>query len=251
MIISIVVFIYALVIGSFLNVCIYRIPNQKSIVFPASHCGHCGNTLKAKDLIPILSWVFLRGKCCYCGSPVSVRYALVELLTAIMVTGTYSFLGLSFNFFVASFLICMGIVITFIDLDHMIIPDQLNLLLAVGGVLYILVNGIQRGGFSFEPIMASLIGGSFLLLIAFLGAMGGGDIKYAAAMGLYMNPGQMVIGLYLSFIVGGIVALTLLLLGKVKRKMEIPFGPYLVLGITSSFIFGESIWQYYLSLVSF
>lgn len=251
MIISIFVFIYGLLIGSFLNVCIYRMPEGRSIVRPGSQCGSCGVFLKPIDLIPVLSWAFNGGKCRTCGEKVSAQYAAVELLTASLTLLVYSHLGLNITFLAACILLWSGIAITFIDLKHLIIPDEINIFLAGSGVLYYTYQCFIQGHFLMEPLLASFIGGGVLFVIAMVGAMGGGDIKYMAAAGLFLTPVTMGIALYIGFIVGGLVALVLVIAGKYKRKMEIPFGPYLVLGTVISFIYGHQLIESYMKWMQF
>lgn len=251
MIISIIIFIYGLLIGSFLNVCIYRIPVGKSIVRPGSQCGSCGTFLKPIDLIPVLSWVFNRGRCRTCGAQVSAQYAVVEILTGVLTLIPYWVLGFSFELAIAYLLLWTGIVITFIDLEHLIIPDEINLFLAVCGGIYYIYQTILQGHFLVEPLLASLIGAGLLFIIAMIGAMGGGDIKYMAAVGLFLTPITMGIAIYISFILGGMIALILVIIGKYKRKMEIPFGPYLVIGTFVSFVYGNELIQAYIQWMQF
>ncbi|NTW72382.1 MAG: prepilin peptidase, partial [Eubacteriaceae bacterium] len=129
--IAIIILIYGLVIGSFLNVVIYRLPNEQSIISPPSHCGSCNTRLRPIDLIPVFSWIFLKGQCRYCGEKISARYALVELLTGTLFLLTYIYTGLSWVLLVNLILVSVLVAMTFIDYDHQIIPDEFHIFLII------------------------------------------------------------------------------------------------------------------------
>lgn len=246
---SILIFIYGLLIGSFLNVCIYRIPEGKSIVFPGSSCGSCHTRLGARDLIPVLSWLMTRGTCRYCGEKVSIQYPLVEIATGVLTVLIYQYTGLGLNFIWACFLLWSGIVVALIDWRHELIPDRLNMVIGIGGLLHYMVQIGQTQSFMVWPLLGALLGGGFLLLLAFVSTMGGGDIKYMAAAGLFLGPGLTILALYIGFILGGLVALILLLSKKVKRGMHIPFGPYLAIGVVIAYVYGHLLLNTYFSWI--
>ena len=181
--------IVGLVIGSFLNVCIYRIPRGESIASPPSHCGSCGTHLKPLDLVPVLSYLFLGGRCRYCHSRISVRYPLVELLTAGLLTGLYLHTGFGWLFGFYGTLFIVLIAVGFIDLDRQIIPDSL----VIAGALAGIGMNIAGAGIGFvEGLLGALAGGGTLLLIALIAlyafkkeGMGGGDIKLMAMAGAF------------------------------------------------------------------
>lgn len=257
----VVVFITGSVIGSFLNVVIYRWPRAESIVAPPSHCGSCGARLCVPDLIPILSYVFLRGRCRHCGHCYSPRYALVELITGLMAVGALREFGPSVSA-VGAFVVCCSLLLAFfIDLDHMIIPDELVWIIAVIGVgtnAWALAQvGVASGdgttfalGFT-QPVGGSvrtlwlpsslvglaLGGGAFWFISSaferLMGkpVMGFGDVKLAAAMGALLGPGYGFVAWFLiSIVIGAVVSVVLLGLRIRRRGDYIPFGPMLAFG---------------------
>ena len=247
---GILIFIFFIFIGSFLNVCIYRIPREESIVFPGSHCPTCGNTLGPYELIPVLSWVFLRGRCSTCRVSISPRYPLVELLTGLLATLVYQRFGLSVSFLFFIYLTLLLVVMTFIDLDHQIIPDGLTLLVAAGGLCYlayglIIDNGISIG----EAALGIVIGGGFFLVVAIIskGGMGGGDIKLMATLGIWFGWRWILMVMFLSVLIGGVAAIILLLMSLKGRKETIPFGPFIAVGAYVTALYGNSLWFWYAS----
>lgn len=238
----IILFLYGLVFGSFFNVVIYRVPLGKSIVKPPSSCGVCGHKLGVLELIPLLSWIIQRARCKKCGSGISIRYPIVEVLTGLLFIFVYSKVGFRIELLRGLFLTSMFIIISFIDLDHHIIPDGLNLMLALTGFIYLIVLRpfpIMHGVFGF------LVGGGVLFIIALVGPMGGGDIKFMAAMGLWMGIGYTLMVLLLSFIIGGIISGLLLITKRVDRKTPIPFGPFLCIASFIVMIYGKNIFLWY------
>lgn len=248
---TVLIFTFAIMIGSFLNVCIYRIPSKESIVFPGSKCGSCQTQLRPRDLIPVLSWVLAKGKCRYCGEKVSIQYPVIELATAILTVAAYKQLGLSSAFFWSCFLLWTGIVISAIDLKHKIIPDRLSLLTAIGGLLYWIILSYSSGKIELAPLLGALIGGGFLLLLALFSSMGGGDVKYMAGASLFLTPGLTVFSLYVAFISGGLISLFLMISGRAKKGKHIPFGPFLVFGIVTAYIYGNDFIRLYLNWIEF
>lgn len=247
---TLLIFLTFTFIGSFLNVCIYRIPREESIVFPGSHCPECGTTLKPYDLIPVISWIMLRGKCRSCGTAISPRYPAVELLTALLVTLVFIQYGLTIHFILFSLLTLLLVVLTFIDLDHQIIPDGVNLLAAAGGVVKIAFGLISGNGLTIgQAALGVLIGGGFFLVIAIVsnGGMGGGDIKLMAALGLWFGWQGILLVMFLSFMIGGIVSVGLLIARKAGRKQMVPFGPFIAVGAYVTAVFGNEIITWYFS----
>lgn len=245
---TLLIFILFTFIGSFLNVCIYRIPREESIVFPGSHCPECGTTIKPYDLIPVISWIILRGKCRSCGTAISFRYPAVELLTGAMVALVYMQLGLTIHFILVSFLTLLLIVLTFIDLDHQIIPDGVNLIIAVGGLIYFAFGRFSGNGLTIgQAALGVLIGGGFFLVIAIVsnGGMGGGDIKLMAALGFWFGWQGILLVMFLSFIIGGIVSVGLLIARKAGRKQMVPFGPFIAVSAYLTAVFGNQIITWY------
>lgn len=240
----ILVFIFGLIIGSFLNVCIYRIPMGQTVVTTPSHCYACGTSLKPLDLFPVLSYLFLRGRCRYCGAKISFRYPLVELLTAVLFVVAIYYQGFTWSGLATMVFSAMLVVVTFIDLDHQIIPDGV---LLVGGILGLPLIYLQ----SIEHLKWGVLGffaaGLLLLIIAVLskGGMGGGDIKLAAVMGLYLGLKSVAVALMLAFLLGGLIGVLLLLTGIKGRKDPVPFGPFLAIGAILASFYGEKIILWY------
>lgn len=243
------IFILGLTIGSFLNVCIYRIPEGESIISPPSSCGSCGTRLKPVELIPVLSWLFLGGKCRYCGESIATRYPLVELLTGSLFAVTYWRIGLDWTLIPYGILIATLITITFIDLDHQIIPNTINLF----ALIVFLGSNLTLGYIDWkEALIGSLVGGGFLFLLVVLSrgaAMGMGDVKLMAVLGLFLGWRSALLTLFLSFILGGLFGVLLLLLKRKGRKDAIPFGPWIALAATVSILYGNEILTWYIQFL--
>lgn len=233
-----------LMVGSFLNVCVYRLPREESVVFPPSHCMACGNRLAWRDLIPVVSYLLLRGKCRYCGSVFSRRYLLVELLTAGLFVVCVLLFGWSLALAKALVLTSFLIVISFIDLDHQLILDNTVIWLAGAGVacnLLLIDTGIL------DMLLGALLGGGLLLLIAVVskGGMGGGDIKFAAALGLWFGWKMILLILLLSFVFGGVGGALAMALRLKSRKDFIPFGPFIALAAFLALLYGPEMLAWY------
>jgi leader peptidase (prepilin peptidase)/N-methyltransferase len=260
MILYIFIFIFGALIGSFLNVCIYRIPQGLSIIRPSSRCPACGTPIKVYDNIPILSYMLLLGKCRTCGAKLSVRYPLVEFLNAALYVFLFYRFGpgspwvlFSYALFVSSF-----IVIFFIDLDHQIIPDGITLpgiLLAVVLGSTVLPDPFSRSellGFK-TSIIGFLAGGGSFYLIAIAGksvlkkdAMGGGDIKMMAMVGGLLGWKGVLLTTFCGSLFGSIIGVSLILVKGREWGSRIPFGPYLVTGALISLFWGQDIFMWYL-----
>lgn len=239
-------FILGLLIGSFLNVCIYRIPRNEGIIYNTSHCTNCGHRLGALDLIPILSYFFLKGKCRYCETGIKIRYPMVELLTGLIFLLIYFKIG--YNIYLIKYLTIFSIiiVITFIDIDIQIIPDKLVILLLLWSVVW----QIFQSEISWlQALGGAILGGGPLLLAAVVskGGMGGGDIKLMFAAGFFLGIPFTALALFISFLAGSIIGITLISLGIKTRKDPIPFGPFLAIGILISVFWGARIIEAYLS----
>lgn len=257
----IMVFILGLMIGSFLNVCIYRIPEGQSIVAPPSRCPSCNTRLAAVDLVPVLSYVFLRGKCRHCEAKISARYPLIELLTAFTFAVVFFKYGMSIETVALIFLFSILIAVFFIDLDHKIIPDELVITGLAGGVALIIYNlfypvSIYAGDRSWwNPVVGMFTGSGILFLVALLGmliyktdeAMGMGDVKIFAPIGIFLGWKLTLIALMLSIFMGGITGVILIALDSKRRKDTIPFGPFIVLGTFAAAMWGWDILNWYLS----
>jgi leader peptidase (prepilin peptidase)/N-methyltransferase len=247
MVLSVYFFILGLLIGSFLNVVIYRIPEKQSIVKPPSHCPHCNTRLKIIDLIPVLSFLSTKGKCRYCGTKISWQYPFVELLTAFFFLGAYLKFGLSFELVIMLILLSALIVISFIDYKYMIIPNVIT----YSGIIIGLLSAIF---FDYISIFSSLLGivipALILLVIAliFKGGMGMGDVKLASMLGAFLGTTYTLAGIFIGSLLGSIIGLSLMGLGVMERKDRIPFGPFICFGAIIMIFFGEFLIDWYVSL---
>lgn len=252
---TILLFIIGLIFGSFFNVCIFLIPNNQSIANPPSHCYYCNNRLKLLDLVPILSWLFLKGKCRYCGQKISPRYALVELLTGILFVLVYKVYGLNIETLYYLALISLLVIITFIDMDHFIIPDSLIISgLVFASLFNLTVKGIELK----DSILGAVIcGGGMLLLINLIGlivkkqVMGGGDIKLLFMIGLFLGIKGGLLTILISIYVGAIYGIGIIIYSIIKKQdysSMIPYGPFISVGTLITVLCGTNIINWYLSL---
>lgn len=263
-----VVFLFGACWGSFLNVCIYRIPAELSVVKPRSHCPKCLTTLAWKDNIPIFGWLFLGGKCRYCKTAIAARYPSVELLTAVLFTWIwlrYPLMaegGLDFRF-AAYWLLAFGLILgSFVDFDEMWLPDRCTIGgMIVGPILAFLIPALFGTGSHVEAFIRSLIGLAFgfgiLWLVAFFGklilkkdAMGFGDVKLMGALGAFLGFESVVFIIFVSSLLGSIVGVSLILLGQREWQSRIPFGPYIALAALIWVLGGYVWWDAYAAWMS-
>jgi leader peptidase (prepilin peptidase)/N-methyltransferase len=242
---TIIFLIYGLFIGSFLNVCIFRIPEGISIAYPPSSCGNCGHKLSYLDMIPVVNYLRTKGRCRYCGAPYSMQYPLIEMLNGIL----YFLLALKYGVTLQSVFYCIIIslllVISIIDLKHKIIPDGLNIFGMIIGIILILID--HR--IFFDKMIGLGIGFGIFLAIAILtSAMGGGDIKLMAVLGLIFGRKGVLFVTLLSFVLGAIISVVLLTLKIKGRKDEIPYGPFISLAALTYIFFGTEMIDWYMSL---
>lgn len=236
-----------LVIGSFLNVVIYRAPRRQSIVRPGSHCPACNAPISWHDNVPVVSWILLRGNCRHCRESISVRYPLVESLTAVLFVLAALVVGLQARLLLAWAFIAVLIVLAFIDLDHLIIPDRI--VLPAAGVGLAAAVALDPGRW-WHYVVAGLGAGGFLLIVALLsgGGMGMGDVKLSLLLGFVLGV-EVIVAMFAAFLLGGIVGIALLALGKRSRKDRIPFGPFLGAGGIIGLFVGTPLMEWYWSLV--
>lgn len=244
-------FIFGTLIGSFLNVVVYRLPREESLSFPPSHCPTCSKRLQFYDLIPIISYLGLRGKCRSCGNRISIQYPIVEAITGLLFLMTVYTFGLRLETIQYIVIIGMLIPIFLIDYEHYIIPDGLNMgifAVAVSVVLIQILTGEKQWNEFLYHIFGMLIGGGFFLFIAVVtdGAMGGGDIKIMAALGFLFGVKSTLLLMFFSFVIGGILSVILLVLKIKKRKDPIPFGPFICLSALITIFWGNQILEWYL-----
>ncbi len=243
------IFMFGAIVGSFLNVCIYRMPLGQSIVSPGSRCMSCNKNVRWYDNIPILSWLFLRGRCRFCGASFSIRYPFVELLTALLAVALFLKFGLTLQLAVM-FIFCAAlVVVTFIDFDHQIIPDEISLPgIVVGFVLSFFMPDI-----TWLSSLLGIIAGWGILAAVFYGylwltgreGMGGGDLKLLAMMGAFLGVKSIPFIIFASSLVGSILGVSIMLLQRKGRHLAIPFGPYLALGAVLYIFFGPRLIDWY------
>lgn len=246
----ILIFTLGIVIGSFLNVCIYRIPMEESIAFPPSHCTSCKHNLKAIDLIPILSYIFLRGRCRYCSEKVSIRYPLIEGLNGILYLIVYLKFGLTLIALKYCILVSLLIVIGMIDYDTQFVFTSTTIFGGIIGIIFILMQATVYKSGTLDLVLGGLIGFVIIGLIVFLTkGMGEGDIEIATVCGLFLGVKGILLGLFLAIIFGGIAGMIILLLKLKKAKEKIAFGPYIAIGNLISMMFGIEILRFYWQLL--
>lgn len=241
-------FIIGLFIGSFFNVCIYRIPRGESIAFPPSHCPSCGLRIKPYDLVPVISYVFLRGRCRSCGERISLEYPAVEMLTGLIYMLLYLKYGFNIDLLKYMVLFSLLIIVSIIDLKHSIIPFKLMIAGYLAGIIFAAIGYILNGDI-LTYIFGFLIGGGVILIIVLIsGGMGGGDIQLMSVIGLFLGFKLSILSLLLSFIIGACAGLTLILLKKKNYRDYIPFGPWLSLAACISIFIGDMLISWYISL---
>ncbi|PID28005.1 MAG: prepilin peptidase [Candidatus Cloacimonadota bacterium] len=243
--------LFGLIFGSFFNVCVHRIPEGKSVIFPPSHCPHCKKTIKPYHNIPVLSWIFLGGSCAYCQKKIHWHYILIEILTPLIFILLYLKFHSEFNFLYGKYLIfaSIGLIIFFIDMFYRIIPDELSLSLVLIGII------ASFSSFNDITLSDSLIGGavgfSIFYGISYLYfkakgkvGMGGGDIKYIAAVGTFLGAKGVLFTVFFS----SLIALLTVLPFKSLREGKFAFGPFLVTASLLFVFFGNYLINLYLSL---
>lgn len=262
MISKIITFIFGSIVGSFLNVCVYRMPLGKSIVWPGSHCPKCEKRIPWYDNIPFISYLLLGGKCRWCKQRISLRYPLIELLTAVIFLIFFNRYGLSYDFVFYTLFACGLIIATFVDIQHRIIPDEISL----GGIIVGFILSAIRG-FSLKPLALSLkpmlnsflgiiIGGGIIYLTGLVfdlvyfkllkkppiqgetESMGGGDVKLLAAIGAFLGWQKALMTFFLAPFFGVIIGIINLL---VKKDHTIPYGPFLAIASLVSLFWFDKI----------
>ena len=257
MILNILIFIFGLSIGSFLNCVVYRLEKNQSFLKGRSYCPKCKHNLNWKDLIPVFSFLFFKGKCKYCHKSISIQYPMVEILTGLVFLLIFNFsrqggippsgtmFNLLFLLIVSSFLITIFIY----DLKHYIIPDKV----LFPAILITLVFNFSRQG-GIPPsgtILSALIASGFFLIIFLISQghwMGFGDVKLAFFMGLFLGYPNILVALFLAFFLGAIIGVGLIIFGNKKLKSEVPFGPFLITGTFLALLWGQEIMNWYIRL---
>lgn len=259
MIFPITVFIFGTGIGSFLNVCIGRIPDEESVISPPSHCPKCKASIAFYDNFPLLSYLWLRGKCRACHERISPRYFIVELLTGLVALALYLRFGLSYTFVVSFVFAAALIVISFIDLDVRIVPDVISLPGIIVGLVFSVVGYfVFTDAFEVIPnplssLTGILVGGGFLLATAWIyekvtgvDGMGGGDIKLLAMIGAFLGWPSIPVTLFVASVLGSVIGVGLMLATGAGRRLALPFAPFLCSGALIYLFYGEALIRFYL-----
>ena len=245
--------VLGLLVGSFLNVVIYRVPRDESIVTPRSHCPNCDTELANRDNVPVVSWLVLRGKCRTCGNPISVRYPLVELLTGVLFALVAARIG--FHAALPAFLVLTAalVALSMIDLDTFLLPKKIVYAAFGAGAGLLLVAGLVDGD---TRGMAEAAGGAVIAWVVFRvinfvspKGMGYGDVRLAGLVGLYLGWIELPLvglGLFLAFLFASVIGVGLIVTKLRTRKDRVPFGPFLALGAVTAILVGEPILRIYL-----
>lgn len=244
------VFIFGIVIGSFLNVCIYRVPRGKSVAFPGSFCPSCEEPIRWYDNIPLISFVVLAAKCRSCGSKIPVKYFLVELSSAVIALILFSLLGLTPAFFIYTLFSLALLTVSVIDMERREIPDVISLPGIVMGILLVTLFRLRGDLVSslIDSLLGVLVGGGSMFLLGYLGelvfkkdALGGGDIKLMGMIGAFLGWKLVLLTFFIAPMFGSVSSV--IMLAKNKRE-PIAYGPYLAAGAFVSLLFGEAILKY-------
>ena len=261
--------IFGLIIGSFLNACIYRIPLKKSLIHPPSSCPQCGKPIRFYDNIPVLSYLFLLGKCRACHAPIPIRYPIVELIVGLLSLALFMRYGLSPMYFFSFLFVAALVTISFIDLQHKIIPDVISLPGILLGVIVSIIPFSQVSWLGaivstrpfsdvswLDSLIGAIGGGGFLFLVAVIferitgkEGMGGGDVKLLAMIGAWMGWRSLPLSILLASLSGIIIGGGALFLSGKGYRVRIPFGPFLSLGALIYFFYGTELVTWYLGIL--
>jgi leader peptidase (prepilin peptidase) / N-methyltransferase len=243
-------------VGSFLNVVVWRVPRGESVAHPPSACPSCGHSIRPRDNVPVLSWLLLRGRCRDCGTRISARYPLVELATAVLFGLTAWRLGLVWELPAYLYLAAIAVALTLIDLDVRRLPNAIVLPSYVVGAALLLLPAVAAG--EWDAYLRALLGALalfalyFALAFAYPAGMGFGDVKLAGVLGLYLGWlgwGELAVGAFLGFLLGGAWGVALLVARRASRKSAIPFGPFMLGGALVAVFVGGSVSQAYVNLL--
>ena len=244
-----VIFIFGLIIGSFCNVVIYRLPRGKSIITPGSRCRSCTAPIHPWNNIPVLSYLLLRGSCRACKEPISLRYPSVELVFGVLYVLLWFKFEFSIPFAVYAALTSTLLTVALIDYDHKIIP---NIITLPGMIIGLGLSAWALPITLVDSLLGLLLGGGLFYLIAFLtkGGMGGGDIKLIAMIGSFLGWPGALFTIFSGALLGSLVGIALMLLGRKGRKDKVPFGPFLSCGAILFILSGQDLIKWYLNLLS-
>jgi len=243
----VVAVLFGLIVGSFLNVCIYRLPRHESIAFPASHCPTCGAHIRPWDNVPVLAWLWLRGRCRDCHAPISWRYPLVEAVNGAAYGAIAVRYGLSWQAVAVAAFVSALLVVTLIDLDYQIIPDRISL----PGIPLAWLAAVGLGSLTWvDATLGALLPAGLFLAVFFLsrGGMGLGDVKLVAMIGAFLGWQLALLTILAAAISGSLVGVAMMVFQGKGRKTAVPFGPFLSLGAVVSLAWGPQILRWYLTL---
>ena len=240
--------IYGLVVGSFLNVVIWRVPRHESIVKPRSHCPNCDTLIATRDNIPVVSWVLLRGKCRECGQPISAQYPIVELLTGVL----FAAVGARYahSWALPAFLVLTAglIAISVIDLEHFIIPNRIVYPMGITSVVLLAFAALLEHDWTAygRAWLGALAAFAFFFVLHLIapGGMGFGDVRLSFVLGLFLGWlgwAEVLGGLFAGFLYGAVIGLVMIVIGRRGRRQHIPFGPFLAAGTMTFVLFGEQL----------
>lgn len=247
--------VLGLVFGSFGTVAAYRIPKRQSLATPArSYCPNCNATITVLENVPVLSYLVLRGKCRHCGVRISARYPLTELVTAVLFAFSAWKFGLSGELFVFSAFLWTLVVLSVIDLEHRLLPNRVvyPLFLVGWAALAVTAFASSEPELLYHALLGMVVFGGFFFLIAFFfpSGMGGGDVKLAFVLGTFLGyaegVGVVLMGMFLAFLLGGVVGILIMALRGGDRKTMVPFGPFLALGTAIAIFWGQGLIDAYL-----
>ncbi len=239
--------LFGLVVGSFLNVVIHRVPQRESVVWPASHCPHCGEPIRPGDNVPLVSYVLLRGRCRNCKEPISARYPAVEATTGLLFGAAAYEFGASLALLPALVLVSALISLAVIDLEHRLLPNVIVGPAALAGlVLSILAD---PAGWWMYPLSAVAVAGFlFGLVLIYPSGMGMGDVKMGGMLGAFLGP-YAALAVFLGALLGAVSGGLLMAAGKVQRRSALPFGLFMALGGVISLFVGPQLWELYMNLM--
>ena len=244
-------------IGSFLNVVVWRVPRGESVVSPPSACPRCGHEIRARDNVPVMSWLLLRGRCRDCAAPISPRYPVVEAATAVLFALVALRIGWAPELPAYLYLAAIGLALALIDLDTHRLPDPI--VLPAYPVLAVALGAASWVTGDWGALLRAAIGGAalwavyFLLMIVKQGGMGFGDVKLAGVLGAgmaWLGWGALIVGGFAAFLLGGLYGIALIIAGRGGRSTRVPFGPWMVLGTAIGIAAGQQLWTGYLDLVA-
>lgn len=237
------VFALGLIIGSFINVCALRYDTKEDAIHGRSHCPQCNHTLRYYDLIPLFSWIFLKGKCRYCKAKISIRYPLIELITAIVFVLIFNKFLISYQTIIYLIIATTLIYAALVDMQIMIIPDRTHIILVICAIILILFNNTTL----FDKLIGALIVSIPLLIIAYITkGMGYGDVKLMASAGLILGVKGIILSIIIGSILGSIYGIIQMRTNDANSKTEMPLGPHLIIAIIFTMLYGNTIINWYI-----